>query len=58
MQVYDSSGNYDAGGVVINTSPTEIQFTPTPAEAGPTSVVISPYNFESTGSYTLTYTAG
>ena len=57
MQVYDSSGA-DIGGVYINTSPAEIQFTPTSAEAGPTTVVISPYQFESTGSYTLTYTTG
>jgi hypothetical protein len=58
MQVYDSSGAVDASGVLINTSPTEIQLTPTPTEAGKTTVVISPYNFETTGSCTLTYTAG
>src|SRR2546425_492596 len=57
MNVYDSSGNPDANGVVIGTSPTEIDFTPTAAEAGTTTVVISPYNFETTGSFTLTYTA-
>ncbi len=28
MNVYDSSGNQDANGVLINTSPTEIDFTP------------------------------
>ena len=52
MQVYNSSGN-DASGVYINTSPTEIDFTPTSTEAGITTVVISPYNFETTGSFTL-----
>jgi hypothetical protein len=58
MNVYNSSGNADAYGVYINTSPTEIDFTPTSAEAGTTTVVISPYNFGTTGSFTLTYTAG
>jgi hypothetical protein len=57
IQVYDSSGNNDASGVYINTGPTAIQFTPTSAEAGATTVVISPYQFEGTGRYTLTYTA-
>jgi len=58
MHVYNSSGNEDANWVYINTSPTEIDFTPTSTEAGTTTVVISPYNFETTGSFTLTYTAG
>ena len=55
MQVYDSSGASDASGVVINTGSTEIDFTPDSAQAGKTTVVISPYSFESTGSFTLTY---
>ena len=54
MDVYDSSGGNDASGVYINTSPAEIDFTPTADEAGPTNVVISPYSFETTGSFTLT----
>ena len=58
MNVYNSSGNADANGVLINTSPTEIDFTPTSAEAGTTTIVISAYNFGTTGSFTLTYTAG
>jgi hypothetical protein len=58
MNVYDSSGNQDANGVLINTSPTQINFTPTSAQAGTTTVVISPYNFGTTGSFTLTYTVG
>ena len=58
MNVYDMSGAQDASGVYINTSPTSITFTPTADEAGLTTVVISPYNFETTGSFTLTYTAG
>ena len=58
MHVYDSSGNDDASWVSINTSPTEIDFTPTLAEAGTTTVVISLYNSGTTGSFTLTYTAG
>ena len=56
-QGYDSSGNQD-GYAYISTSPTEFDFTPTSAEAGATTVVISPYNFGATGSFTLTYTAG
>jgi hypothetical protein len=58
MNVYDSSGSQNANGVLINTSPVEIDFTPTSAEAGTTTVVISAYNFGTTGSFTLTYTAG
>jgi hypothetical protein len=57
MQVHDSSGNQD-GYAYISTSPTEFDFTPTSAEAGATTVVISPYNFGATGGFTLTYTAG
>ena len=58
MNVYNSSGNPDANGVLINTSATEIDFTPTSTEAGTTTIIISPYNFGTTGSFTLTYTAG
>ena len=58
MNVYDSSGNPDANGVLIGTSPTEIDFTPTSSEAGTTTVIITPYNYGTTGSFTLTYTAG
>ena len=58
MNVYDSSGAQDTNGVYISTSPTEIDFTPTADEAGLTTVVISPYDFETTGTLTLTYTAG
>lgn len=58
MNIYDASGNQDASGVYINTSPTEIDFTPTSTEAGTTTVIISPYNFLTTGSFTLTYTVG
>jgi hypothetical protein len=53
--VYDASG-VDVGGVLINTSPTEFDYTPTAAEAGTTTVVISAYNGGATGSFTLTYT--
>ncbi len=57
VQVYDSSGASDANGAAFSTSPTEIQFTPTAAQAGPTTVVISQYNGQgTTGSFTLTYT--
>src|SRR5205807_9602770 len=55
MNVYDSSRNPDANGVLIGTSPTEIDFTPTFTQAGTTTVVISPYNSGTTGSFTLTY---
>ena len=58
MQVYDSSGASDASGVYISTGSTEIDFTPDSQQAGKTTVVISPYSFGSTGSFTLTYTAG
>jgi hypothetical protein len=57
MQVYDSSGANDANGTVINTSPTEIDFTPTAAQAGRTTVVISNYGGGAIGSFTLTYKA-
>jgi hypothetical protein len=57
MKVLDSSGAEDKGGVVFNTTPTEIDFTPTSAEAGPTTVVIGPYDTGTTGTFTLTYAA-
>jgi hypothetical protein len=57
MQVYDASGNTDANGVLINTNPTAIDFTPTAEEAGLTTVVISPYSFGATGSFTIKYRA-
>jgi hypothetical protein len=56
MQVYDSSGATDAGGAYISATPAVIEFTPSSIQAGPTTVVISPYNFETTGSFTLTLT--
>ncbi len=55
MQVYDASGGTDANGVYVNTGPTEIDFTPTAAQAGATTVVVSAANFETLGSFTLTY---
>ncbi len=58
MQVLDSSGAEDAGRAYIGTSPTDIEFTPSSQQAGPTTVVISPYNFETTGSFVLTLTEG
>ena len=58
MQVLDSSGAEDAGREVFSTSPTDIEFTPSSLQAGPTTVVISPYDFETTGSFTLTLTEG
>lgn len=60
MRVFDSSGAEDADSASFNTSPTDINFTPTSTEAGATTVVIS-HNLEdssylgSTGSFTLTY---
>jgi hypothetical protein len=57
LEVYDASG----GGVAdfsFSSSPEEVDFTPTSAEAGTMTVVISPYSYEATGSFTLTYTAG
>jgi hypothetical protein len=58
MQVLDSSGAEDAGGVVFSTSPTDIEFTPSSLQAGPTTVVISPYDFQTTGSFVVTLTEG
>jgi hypothetical protein len=55
IQVYDSSGANDVNGVGFNTSPVEVDFTPTAAQAGITKVVISPYGGSSTGTFTLTY---
>ncbi len=55
MNVYDSSGAQDASGTVFSTSPTEVDFTPTADQAGPTTVVISPYDTGATGSFRLTY---
>jgi hypothetical protein len=55
MQVLDSSGAEDKERVTFNTSPTEIDFTPTSTTAGTTTVLISPYNFETLGTFTLTY---
>jgi len=57
INVYDSSGANDTGGAAFSTSPAEIDFTPTSDQAGPTTVVVSPYDGGATGSYTLTYKA-
>ncbi len=56
LDVYDASGAADAGAAVFSTSPTSITFTPTAAEAGVTTVVVGKYDFETTGTFTLTYT--
>jgi hypothetical protein len=58
MQVLDSSGAEDKERVTFNTSPTDIEFTPSALQEGPTTVVISPYNFETTGSFVVTLTEG
>ena len=56
MNVYDPSGAQDAGAAVFSTSPTEIDFTPTSQQAGPTKVVVSaPIGTGATGAFTLTY---
>jgi hypothetical protein len=55
MNVYDSSGAQDAGTDVFNSSPGDLNFTPTADEAGTTYVVISPWDGNATGSFTLTY---
>jgi hypothetical protein len=60
MKVLDSSGAEDAGAVTITSSPADINFTPSAAEAGTTTVVItshrpSIYSGYSTGTFTLTY---
>ena len=55
INVYDSSGATDTGGAVFSTGPTEIDFTPTASQAGPTKVVVAPYDGGTTGSFELTY---
>jgi hypothetical protein len=56
MRVYDSGKAEDASSRTFSTSGTEIDFTPTKEEEGPTTVVISDYeNPKTTGSFTLTY---
>src|SRR5207244_25766 len=55
MNVYDSSEIGRASGRESGSSPTEIDLTQKNTQAGTTTVVISPYNFETTGSFTLTY---
>ncbi len=56
MQVLDSSGAEDGVGTVLfNTAPTEIDFTPTSTTVGTTTVVISEYEFETLGKFTITY---
>jgi hypothetical protein len=55
LNVYDSSGAQDASTDVFNSSPGDLNFTPTSAEAGTTYVVISPWDGDATGSFTLTY---
>jgi len=57
INAYDASGA-NLGGTTFSTSPAEVDFTPTPTQAGPITVVISAWNAGATGSFTLTYTAG
>jgi 3D (Asp-Asp-Asp) domain-containing protein len=58
LNAYDSSGAADAGAVVFSNTPQQTTFTPTAAQAGPTTVVVSKYDFETTGTFTVTYTSG
>jgi hypothetical protein len=55
INAYDASGA-NLGGTTFSTA--EIDFTPTPTQAGTITVVISAWNAGATGSFTLTYTAG
>jgi hypothetical protein len=55
MEVFNSSGDFDANRVLIGTGSTEIDFTPDAGSAGITTVVISPFDGSATGSFTLTY---
>jgi Bacterial Ig-like domain (group 3) len=55
MEAIDASGAVDAAPVGFNTSPTELDFTPTPTQAGTTTVLISPVPGTTTGTFTLTY---
>jgi hypothetical protein len=55
LSAYDSHGDADVPGIQIFTGQNhEIDFTPTAAQAGPTTVVIGPWNAGATGSFTLT----
>jgi hypothetical protein len=58
IQAFDSSGNPDTSQAYFGDGSTEIDFTPTAAEAGTTTVIIQPDQFGTTGSYTITYTSG
>ncbi len=58
MQVLDSSGAEDKERATFNTSPTDIEFTPSALQEGPTTVIISPYSFETTGGFVVTLTEG
>ena len=53
---FDSSGAQVASWTGFTTSPIEVDFTPTTTQAGPTKVVIIPWNGDSaTGTFALTY---
>jgi hypothetical protein len=56
MNIYDSSGGQDVGTVVFGTDPAQAAFTPTADQAGNTKIVISPYDSDVTGSFTIKYT--
>jgi hypothetical protein len=58
MAIYDSSGDEDTKGYYFGTGPIEEDFTPTSAEAGTTTVIISPADSQATGSFTITYAKG
>jgi hypothetical protein len=44
------------GYVYFGDSAQEVDFTPTSSQAGTMTAVISPFRYEATGSFTLTYT--
>jgi hypothetical protein len=55
INAYDAS-NATLGGTAFNESQEDVEFTPT--SSGSITVVISPYQAATTGSFTLTYSAG
>jgi hypothetical protein len=57
MRVLDASGGEDAG-TLFSTSPADVEFTPSSLQARPTTVVISPSEFEATGSFVVTLAEG
>lgn len=56
LSIYDQNGDAVMPGVQFYTGQTqELDYTPTLAQAGVTHVVVTPFNYETTGTFTLGY---